>query len=51
MEQLTNIGYFYSGDVEHSKRVKKFEQTLPQEVRKTLRKERLQRTTEVPNKR
>jgi hypothetical protein len=43
MDSLNKIGYFYLGDEAHSKRVKEFEQSLPDETRKPLRKERMRR--------
>lgn len=43
MEQIHNNGYFLSGTVEHSKQVRAFERTLPVDMRRILRKERLRR--------
>jgi hypothetical protein len=44
-EQLDKIGYFSAGGGEaHCRKTKEFEKSLPKDVRRTLRKERLDRT-------
>jgi hypothetical protein len=44
-EQLDTIGYFRGGGNEvHSKDIKEFEKSLPKDIKRVLRKERLSRT-------
>ena len=45
MDQLDTLGYFVdTPNVDHQKRIRDFEHTLPKDIRKILRTERLNRS-------
>ena len=49
MQELNNVGYFIGhGTVEHAKKIREFERSLPKNLRRGLRKARLQRIKEGP---